>query len=98
MENAEDFEIIAMQDALTERASVILSEYNRLLDDNEIDEDETPMDPLVIIKNRILYIYKHIQRLDNANIQKLTEMNGKLSFATEILDDINDESPMGKLF
>lgn len=98
MENTENFEIIALQDALTERASTLLSDYNRLLDDNDIDEDDEPFHPLVVIKNRILYICKHIPRLDNADMQKLTVMSGKLEFAAEILDDINDESPLGRFY
>lgn len=98
MNTTDEFQIIGFQDALTEKASILLAEYNRMLDDSEIDEYDTPNHPLVVIRNQILFIYKHIPSLDNANMRSLTEINGKLDFAGEILDDINDESHMRKLF
>lgn len=82
------YEINFEREILREKSAGILADFDRYLEDNNIDYDDTK-NPIILLERAITEIYRNIFKPEYDNMVSLKEANAKLDLATEILNKLS---------
>ena len=88
-EQSRDYELNLKTEALREKSSGILADFNRYMEENNIPWDSA--DPIAFLRKSVLYIQCNICKPEFNSMEKLNEANGKLDLAVEILEKMSKE-------
>ncbi|WP_291259733.1 hypothetical protein [Fusobacterium sp.] len=82
------YEINFEREILREKSAGILADFDRYLEDNNIDYDDIK-NPIILLERAIVEIYRNIFKPEYDNMISLKEVNAKLDLATEILNKLS---------
>lgn len=82
------YEINFEREILREKSAGILADFDRYLEDSNIDYDDTK-NPIILLERAITEIYRNIFKPEYDNMISLKEANAKLDLATEILNKLS---------